>query len=223
MQDASGAVDLDAINARLARLPTGALLAELDAILAAIDSSDPSRQRRRSGFLGVLLARDLVAQAQAQAGDADTRVRLHLAAAHDIAAQLADQAAQLESVPSRLRDEAVQLRSSTTDPATDDPQRRAAIAATWETAAAHVELVRGHAAQLLRRHAQVRDVLVPAWRQQAAISARGGTARIVRLDDALRSQIAALRAAAMTPVPSTDPSQDPAPAIRDADTKEPSP
>ena len=221
MQDASGAVDLDAINACLAHLPTGALLAQLDAILAAIDSSDPSRQRRRSGFLGLLLARDLVAQAQA--GDADTRVRLHLAAAHDIAAQLADQAAQLESVPSRLRDEAVQLRSSTTDPATDDPQRRAAIAATWETAAAHVELVRGHAAQLLRRHAQVRDVLVPAWRQQAAISARGGTARIVRLDDALRSQIAALRAAAVTPVPSTDPSQDPAPAIRDADTKEPSP
>ncbi|BDU15181.1 hypothetical protein [Lysobacter auxotrophicus] len=221
MQDASGAVDLDAINACLAHLPTGALLAQLDAILAAIDSSDPSRQRRRSGFLGLLLARDLVAQAQA--GDADTRVRLHLAAAHDIAAQLADQAAQLESVPSRLRDEAVQLRSSTTDPATDDPQRRAAIAATWETAAAHVELVRGHAAQLLRRHAQVRDVLVPAWRQQAAISARGGTARIVRLDDALRSQIAALRAAAVTPVPSTDPSQDPAPAIRDADTQEPSP
>jgi len=221
MQDASGAVDLDAINARLARLPTGALLAQLDAILAAIDSSDPSRQRRRSGFLGLLLARDLVAQAQA--GDADTRVRLHLAAAHDIAAQLAEQAAQLESVPSRLRDEAGQLRSSTTDPATDDPQRRTAIAATWETAAAHVELVRGHAAQLLRRHAQVRDVLVPAWRQQAAISARGGTARIVRLDDALRSQIAALRAASVTPVPSTDPSQDPAPAIRDADTKEPSP
>jgi len=221
MQDASSAVDLDAINARLSRLPTTALLSELDAILAAIDSSDPSRQRRRSGFFGRLLARDLVAQAQS--GDADTRVRLHLTAAHDIAAQLADQAAQLEPVASRLREQAARLRSHADDAVRpDDPHHRAAVAATWDTAAAHVELVRGHAAQLLRRHAQVRDVLVPAWRQQVAIAARGGSASAVRLDDALRAQIAALRAASIRPAPSTDPSQDPAVATRDPHSQEPS-
>lgn len=222
MPETTGAVDLDAIGARIAQLRTAALLAQLDAILVAIDSSLPERQRRRSGFFGRLAGRDLVAQAHPD--DAGTRVRLHLAAANDLAEGLAEQAAMLDPIAPWLREQAQRLRSPGTDEnACDDPQRRTAIAATWETTAAHVDLVRGHAAQVLRRHAQVRDVLVPTWRQQMALAASSAHRDSTRLDEALRGQIAAFRDALPAPEASTDSRLDPALAGRDAHTQEPTP
>jgi len=220
--DAAEAVDLDAIAARLAQLPTAQLLAQLDAILAAIDSSIPERQRRRSGFFGRLLARDLVAQAQPD--DVDTRVRLHLVTAHDLAERLGERAASLDGLGPWLREQAQTLRMSVDDASRpDDPQRRAGIAATWDTAAAHVELVRAHATQLLRRHAQVRDVLVPAWRQQKLLSASKPGDEREALDQDLRSQILAFRGSLPAPPLSTDIRHDPALAQRDAQPQEPSP
>jgi len=225
--DAPQATDPDAIGARLARLPTADLLEQLEAILAAIDSSVPERQRRRSGFFGRLLARDLVAQAQPD--DVATRVRLHLATAHDIAERLSIEAVQLDTTAPKLRERARQLRAFTVDTTgPDDPQRRVALAATWDTAAAHVELVLAHARQLLRRHAQVRDVLVPAWRQQMALTAsdlRGGHDQ---LDQTLSEQIAAFRGSLPAVAPLTGfhhdiRHDDPTLAHRDAQPQEPSP
>ena len=222
MDDAPATIDLDAIGVRLAQLPTAQLLAQLDAILAAIDSSIPERQRRRSGFFGRLLARDLVAQAQPD--DVDTRVHLHLGTAHDLAQRLSDETASLEALAPWLREQAQALRLRANDASNpDDPQRRAGIAATWDTTAAHVDLVRAHSTQLLRRHAQMRDVLVPAWRQQKMLSASKPGGERDALEQNLRAQILAFRGSAPSPAVSTDIRHDPALAHRDAQPQEPSP
>jgi len=222
MDDVPAVVDLDAIGARLARLPTAPLLAQLDAILAVIDSSIPERQRRRSGFFGRLLARDLVAQARAD--DVDTRVRLHLGTAHDLAQRVSDDTASLETLAPWLRAQAQALRLRADDASNPhDPQRRAGIAATWDTTAAHVDLVRAHAAQLLRRHAQVRDVLVPAWRQQKMLSGSKPGGERDALEQHLRAQILAFRGPLPSPAASTDIRHDTTLAPRDAQPQEPSP
>ncbi|MBF6024475.1 hypothetical protein [Lysobacter niastensis] len=207
-------VDLDAIGAHLANLPTAALLSELEGIAIAIDNADPARRRRRAGFFGRLLGRDLVAQAQPD--PADTRVRLHLSSAQALAERLAAKAAELEPLAAWLREQSDRLRAvidSTSADADSEPtlaRRRVhlgAIAATWDTTVRQVELMHQHVRHLLMRHAQVRDLLVPAWRQQALLtdpSARDEAETTARLQDTLRSQLAALREALRGENPNPD-------------------
>lgn len=213
---------IDTVDACLTELPTAALLAELDAIVAAIDSSIPSRQRQRSGFFGRLLGRDLVAMATSD--EAEMRVKLHLAAGSDIAKRLADQATRLEVLVPELRAQAGRLRVPVIDAdEVNDPQRRAAMATNWEAAATHVELVHAHAMQLLRRHAHVREVLVPAWRQHLTLAASGGrneAASIARLGQTLREQLAAFHATTPRSPSVHDPRHHPALAGRDAHSQE---
>ncbi len=204
-------VDLGAVDARLSALPTAALLAELEAIVTAIDNTDPARRRRRAGFFGRLMGRDLVAAAQPD--QAETRVRLHLQSAQALAQTLERQAAELVPVAADLREHGAQLHAliathlSSDAASTRRMQHLAAVAATWDTAVAQIDLMREHAGHLLARHAQVRDVLVPAWRQRASLDhahARGDADAVTQLHESVRAQLTLLHDALQRPQPLSD-------------------
>lgn len=200
-------VDLDALGARIAALPTAALLAELEGIVEALDNQDPVRRRRRAGLLGRLLGRDLIAQAQPD--PVDQRVRLRLSAAQAVAANLAVRAEELKSVAAALQGHIDQLNALLArqyrvtseglgvEAQTARSRRLAdldAILASWRITAAQLALLDTHAALLLDRHAQVRDLLVPLWRQRAVVD--GSVLRdqsAARLGSAMRAQVVSLR------------------------------
>ncbi len=211
--DILAAVDLAAINARLAELPSGILLAELENVLAAIDSGDPVRRRQRAGVFGRLIGRDLVAEAQVDS--VESRVRLHVLAAQAHADTLIDGRAKLRALSTSLQQQIERLndllvRERAAPPATTEReaarQRRLqhldAILASWRMSVSQIAMVCDHAAALLDRHAQLRDVLVPLWRQRASAEAvaaqldRERAAAIADVRDALRAQLASLHTAA---------------------------
>lgn len=179
------AVDLDAIAARIAQLPTAALLGELEAVVAAVDSGDPARSRRRAGWWGRLLGRDLVAQAQPD--PIEQRIRLRLAAAQTHADALVTEVAALEPLAASLQEQIARLEallererraSNANGDASDATQLRRlshldAIAASWRATVAQIALIRTHAVQLLARHAQVRDLLLTLRRERNAAQATG--------------------------------------------------
>ena len=225
------AVDLDAVATQLAQLPGAALLADLEAIVAAIDSIDPVRRRRRAGFWGRLLGRDLVAQAQPDPVQA--RIRLGLAAAQGHADELQQRSTALEQLSLRIQQQITRLdervaseRNTLTAISIEDPRlalryRRldhlAAIATSWRSTIAQIALVRAHAEQLLARHAQVRDLLASLWQAQTSAQAAGAA-----LDhDGIARLQAALHDLATTPSPSMSFAA-PSGANHDRPTKEPS-
>lgn len=212
--DVLAAVDLAAINARLAQLPSGALLAELENVLVALDSGDPVRRRRRAGVFGRLLGRDLVAEAQADS--LESRVRLHALAAQAHADALIGGRAELRTLSTSLQQQIDRLndllaRERAAPPGATEHeaarQRRLqhldAILASWRMSVSQIAMVCDHAAALLDRHAQLRDVLVPLWRQRASAEAvaaqldRERAATIADVRDALRVQLASLHTSAL--------------------------
>lgn len=221
--DLLAAVDLDMITARLLQLPTAALLAELEAVVATVDHTDTRRSRRRTGWWGRLLGRDLVAQAQPD--PVGSRIRLRLSAAQTQADALVVQTAALAPVANELQQkiadlEALLAGARTTDVAehADAWRRRLThlelIATSWRSTVAQIALARSYATQLLDRHAQVRDVFAALRRERTA--AQAATAhlapdRLTRLHETLRE----LRAATPTfPAPAADtdrPNQEPSP------------
>lgn len=231
-------VDQDVVAARLSQLPSAALLAELEAIVEAVDSLDPARHRRRMGLWGRLTGRDLIAQAQADS--IGNRIRLRLSTAQALASELVARTAELDRLSQHVQQQSDALhdliareRASGAAPTVDACMpanehdaalhRRLShlevILASWQASVAQISMVRSHVAHLLDRYVQVRDLLVSLWRQRA--SSEAATAQldhrgIARLQDALHSQLAALH----------DPVQ-PHPAPPGADTarqpKEPSP
>jgi hypothetical protein len=172
--------DLDAITALIQGLPTVPLLEQLDAAVAALDSSDPIRARRRVGWFGRLMGRDIVAQAQVD--PVEQRVRVALSSAQSLADELSAQLVKLQAAADGLQRQLGLLDATVSDtrasgPTDDVSARRLVhldlIAASWTATLAHVAMVRGHARRLMERHEQVRDVLVPLWRQHAAANAAG--------------------------------------------------
>lgn len=194
--DILAAVDLDAIAARLSQLPAGVLLADLEALLDAIDQATPAGSRRRAGWWGRLLGRDLVAQAQPD--PLPVRIHLRLDAAHRHSDALAAQIAALEPVTAHLQAQIARLEQRIAEArgaAVADAalQRRLshldAIAASWRATTAQIALVRAHAVHLLDRHAQLRDLLLSLRREQNAAQAAASQLAPVRfaaLHDALR-------------------------------------
>lgn len=172
----------------LADLPTGPLLAALDAVVAAIDSTDPDRSARRAGLLGRLLGRDLVSQAHPDAPEDRVRVQLALAATHAdrllahldqlraVAASLEKQIAELEASIDVAR---AQFADAAAEATTGEEARRLAtreaLATAWRQTLGQLRLALSHAELLLARHEQVRDLLVPLWRQHAAARALNAT------------------------------------------------
>ncbi len=172
--------DLDAITALIQGLPTSALLHQLDAVVAALDNTDPVRARRRVGWLGRLTGRDLVARAQAD--PVEQRVRVALSLAQALAVELAAQLVKLQAAAGDLQRQLGLLDATVSDAracesADDRSLRRLVhldlVATSWTATLAHVAMVRDHARRLIDRHEQVRDMLVPLWRQHAAASAAG--------------------------------------------------
>jgi len=236
-------VDLERVATQLAALPGAALLAELDGIVAAIDNLDPIRRRRRAGFWGRLLGRDLVAQAQPDPVQARLRVGQAAAQAHaddlrertnalqQLAERIQRQLASLDAVVDRER---ATLAHAPAGAAADLAARYrrldhlAAIAASWRASVAHIALVHAHAAELLARHAQVRDLLLSLWQAQA--SARAASTAldhdgIARLQASLRDLSAQYPAAKSPAVkqPASTTFRAPPGAAPDRPTQEPLP
>lgn len=223
--DIVASVNLDAVDAQLAQWPATALLHELEAVVAAIESVDPGRQRRRTGFWGRLLGRDLVAQAQPD--PVITRVRLGLAAAQAHAGQLTARSAELERLSSAIQQQAHRLARAIADERArltgSAPVESAAaeqwsarhrrldhleaIVASWHASVAHMTLVNDHADQLLARYAQVRDLLVSLWREQNAAKAISA-----HLDPASLDRLRSLTPASLrSSIPPDPPTKEPSP------------
>jgi hypothetical protein len=130
--------DLDAITALIQGLPTVSLLEQLDAAVAALDSSDPIRARRRVGWFGRLMGRESVAQAQGDRGELGVRVGLSSALA--LADVLSAQLVKLPAAADGLQRQLGLLDATVSDtrgsgPADDVSARRLVhldlIAASW--------------------------------------------------------------------------------------------
>lgn len=237
--DQVASVSLDAVDAQLAQWPARPLLRELEAVVAAVEASDPARLRRRSGLWGRLLGRDLVELAQPD--PVSTRVRLGLATAQSLADELGVRSVALERAAATLQQRADHLAALIADErerlagsaevaeATANERllarvRRldhlAAIVASWRSSVAHIALVRSQAAQLLVRHAQVRDLMASLWRERAsadAMSAQLDPAGITCLHASLLDLANDIAAETLS-TPPAPPAAEPHPPI-----KEPSP
>jgi hypothetical protein len=188
-------VDLDPIIQLLDTMPTALVIGELDAILQALEGTDPVRSRKRVGVVGRLLGRDLVAQADPD--PIDSRVRLHLARANGHARDLQAHVQHLEVAWKSLyqhhasldaairRAEAIlseyQEAAAAAGQAEDAAHRRLgyvrAVADSWRNTCAQLDNAVRYGCLVLDRHVQVRDVLVPLWRQQAGAAALNRTFR----------------------------------------------
>ncbi len=216
-------VDQQAIAQLLEQLPTGALLKELDGILQTLDAADAVAARRRAGLLGRLLGRDLVAMARVD--HIDTRLRLHLAGTDTHAASLKAHIALLASASEHLQGqidallEVTRLASCETggDPQHEDVTRRwlshlDALAVGWRSTAAQLAMAISYARSMLERHRQVRDVLIPLWRQRVsakALSTKLGADEASSqrsLHESVRRQITALRRSHQPPPALSHPS-----------------
>lgn len=168
-----------------------ALVAEMDNIRLALQSRDPRALRRASGLLGRLLGRDVEAQAQAETLRAQLGVLLvrsdrHADALEAAVMRRADAAAHAEAGAAAIGRwvdaAALLLQDPVADGAgvadgwaTDTPQARLrrrldhlrGVAATRHMDAAQLRLLHAQGLELLERYRRIRDVLLPAWEQNA--------------------------------------------------------
>ena len=178
-----------------------ALVARLDELRRALQADDPRSQRRGIGLLGRLAGRDVLAESEAQAlrarlgtlVAAADRSAAALAARTVAQRQLQDEVAAaiagIGAVVSRARrwldadpgtgpdvSGATSTGTSTLQqPARDRLQRRldqlATVQAARDTGLRQLAMLREQNLALLARYQRIRDVLLPAWRQQALASA----------------------------------------------------
>lgn len=158
-----------------------ALVAVLEQLHLGLQAVNPRAIRRRSGFLGRLLGRDVEAQVRAEALAARLGVLMlqadrHAAALRHLVVACGQACAEGEGAASALdawvRAGTLQLGASG-DGATWqqalsvrlDHLRRLAVLRRLD--AAQAQLLGSQAEELLARHQRIRDTLLPAWRQQA--------------------------------------------------------
>lgn len=185
--------------AALDHADAAALVARLDELRRALQADDRRSARRGIGLLGRLLGRDVLAESEAAA--LRTRMGTLVLAADRSAAALEARAA----VHQRLQDEAAAaiaglgaaiarardwLAAHPLDGTSAGPQgplppragleRRldqlATVQATRELGMRQLALLHAQDLELLARYRRIRDVLLPAWRQQALAGA-GATGR----------------------------------------------
>ncbi|MGY0651895.1 hypothetical protein ACW7GZ_08515 [Luteimonas sp. A537] len=199
------------VAAALDHADAAALVACLEDLRRALQAHDPRSARRGVGLVGRLMGRDVLAESEAVA--LRTRMGTLVAAADRSAAALEargviQQQLQarteaaitgLDSAISRARDwlEAHADAGATTDaapPGTAAPgranlERRLGQLATVQTARQlglrQLELLHAQDLELLARYRRIRDVLLPAWRQQAL--AEAGTSGRRRAGDAAKA------------------------------------
>ncbi|MCD9030783.1 hypothetical protein LDO32_03415 [Luteimonas sp. Y-2-2-4F] len=200
------------IEAALDPAPAAALVDRLGALRLAMQSADPAGLRRRVGLFGRLLGRDVALESEAGALAGRLGVLVHEAdrAAGTLAAHAAGQAAcagRVEAGCRRLAGLEADARAwlRTADVAAPEPLREAlerrldhlrTVLATHELAARQLALLQEQSAGLLARYRNIRDVLLPAWRQRrlgdgAADGARRAGAA-AEIESAIAAEVAAM-------------------------------
>ena len=188
-RDIVSSVDVDVVTRLIAELPAAPLIAELEALVDALSASGVVEGPRGNGLLGKMLGRDLVRAAHPDP-PAD-RVRLHQLAVAEHAQALQAAIGRLEAARRPLlpnADALVELidqrrRGAPEGHVALDPlhapidvaQRRLdylkTTADAWRGVDAHAAMAVQFGLSVLDRHAQVRDVLIPLWRQHGAATA----------------------------------------------------
>ena len=159
---------LDTASALLERRPSAHLLAELQALFAALAPQAPVSAPR---FLDRLLGRDLIRAAHPDPVDARVRLHLQRSAAHAQAAE-----AHVVALDDSLRAIDAWLGTAPVDAdaaTADEPPRAVALQAGALTTRGKLALARSTALAILEQHRHVRDLLVPLWRQAQAAEAAG--------------------------------------------------
>lgn len=199
------------MTAALDHADAAALVARLEDLRRALQAHDPRSSRRGVGLVGRLLGRDVVAESEAVA--LRTRMGTLVAAADRSAAALEARGAiqqqlqaeasaaiaSLDTAIARARDwlDAHPDAGMAADASLPDSmaaqrsslERRLHQLATVQTARElglrQLELLRAQDLELLARYRRIRDVLLPAWRQQAL--AEAGTSGRRRVADAAKA------------------------------------
>ncbi len=186
------------VEAALDAAPAAALVARLQALRLAMHADDARGLRRKVGLLGRLFGRDVALQADADALAVRIGVLLHDAdrAADALAAHAATQQACIDTVEAgcaRLAEvEAAGRAQLAALPPPADAMAAGApaqfarrldhlrsVQATHALTARQLALLRTQSTTLLARYRNIRDVLVPAWRQRAL--GAGGAAGAVSI------------------------------------------
>ncbi|WP_024889705.1 hypothetical protein [Luteimonas huabeiensis] len=200
------------VDAALDPAPAAALVARLESLRLAMQSADPAGLRRRVGLIGRLLGRDVALESEAGALAARLGVLLHEAdrAAEALAAHAAGQAncaGRVEAGCRRLAgleaDARAWLRAAAD--AVPAPLREAldgrldhlrTVLATHELAARQLALLQEQSAGLLARYRNIRDVLLPAWRQrrlgEGAADGAQRAADAARVESEIAAEVAAM-------------------------------
>lgn len=198
-----------------------ALVAEMDNIRLAMQAHDPRALRRASGLFGQLLGRDVEAQAQAEALRAQLGVLLvrsdhHAETLQAVVARRAETAVHLEAAVTAIErwvEAAMPLLGepaagppAATGWSVDTPQARLqrrlehlrGVAAMRRMDAAQLHLLHAQGLELLERYRRIRDVLLPAWEQNAlAERAAREPARLAasaRSHEQIAAEVAAMQA-----------------------------
>lgn len=223
----TSSVDVVAIARQIAAFPAAPLIAELDALVSTLVNAQPRGAALQAGLIGRILGRDLVLQAHPD--PVDDRIRLHRLAAHTRAEALSAAIAALADTERQLRDatealdtlleqgpgaaEPVTERAGSGTIGEDINARRAnhlkSTVESWRAVDAHLAMAVQFGLSVLDRHAQVRDVLLPLWREHGAAAAVGdqlgapAANTLQTLGDTLARQIREL--ATLPPAPIPDP------------------
>lgn len=171
------------LQAALDPAPAAALVQCLDRLRRALQAHDPRQARRGVGLIGRLMGRDVQAESEALAlrermgtlVAAADRSALALerreGARRQLQGEVAAAIAALDAVVARAR---AWLDANRSVDGANLERRLAQLAtvqATRELTARQLALLQVQDLELLARYRRIRDVLLPAWRQQALAEA----------------------------------------------------
>ena len=189
----AGLAALD-VGTTLDATPAAALVARLRDLHTAMRAVLPKGGKPRAGLFARLLGRDLVDQHEAEALGARMGVLLIDAdrAASTLRADLAahrDRLDAMQPLLDGLLQAGSMLRACATDDAYHEQRLRRAqhlktVHATHDLSARQLRLIAEQYDALLARYRNVRDVLLPLWRQRAAAdhTARGAAHAVTAAD-----------------------------------------
>ena len=217
-----GADALDmALEARLAdaldHAPAAALVSRLEQLRVALQADSPHAARSSTGLFGKLLGRDV--QAEAEAAQLRDRLGALLAAADRDAAALESRTAVQQALLGEIERATARIGArighgrqwldahpgagaaqgpvvAPRDRLRQRLDQLATVQASWSIGAGQLTLLRDQSLDLLARYRRIRDVLLPAWRQQAlGDAARAGSRHAARAGEAqaaIESEVAAM-------------------------------
>ncbi|WDS36467.1 hypothetical protein [Pseudoxanthomonas sp.] len=205
MIEASTVATLDATAETMA-----ALVEQMQQIALALQARDPVGIRRRTGLFGRLLGRDMEAQLQAEQLAGQLGVLLvradalatHLQAmaigAEDLAAQATDSALAIDdwvAAGSQAQGSADDAWCAALSRRLDHLRRMASV---QRMQVAQSRIVQAQTHELLERYRRIRDILLPAWRQQAVSEAAAQLPATLqdmqRTQDEITTEVAAMQA-----------------------------